>query len=84
MISPLLTLMSGHNSEICYHTNSNGRVACGWGGGCHCSLPYCPEQAPMGACSSRKKHYGWALTRRSPLNYSVTSLAGLTIKVGEV
>ena len=34
------------------------------------ALPYCPEQAPMGARSSRAKIWGWAVTRRKCLNGS--------------
>ena len=31
-------------------------------------VPYCPGQAPMGACSSSAKNWGWAVTRRRCLN----------------
>ena len=31
-------------------------------------VAYCPRQAPMGACSSNAKKWGWAVTRRRYLN----------------
>ena len=33
-----------------------------------CLVLYCTEQAPMGACSSSTKNWGWVVTRRRCLN----------------
>jgi len=41
-------------------------------------LPYCPEQAPMGARSSSAKIWGWAVTRRKCLNGSTIPEQGPT------
>ena len=42
------------------------------------SLPYCPEQAPMGARSSSTKIWEWAVTRRRCLNGSTIPEQGPT------
>ena len=41
-------------------------------------VPYCPEQAPMGACSSSAKIWGWVVTRRTCLNGSTIPTQGPT------
>ena len=41
-------------------------------------VPYCPEQAPMGAHSSSVKIWGWAVTWRTRLNGSTIPMQGPT------